>query len=55
MALPSAKNLAYRGILSGNAKCIAWRGFFCDASSTWNEIKKFTLTIKRNSSFILER
>ncbi len=54
MALPSAKNLAYRGILSGNAKCIAWRGFFCDASPTWNDAIRFSVFIKRKFNFRVE-
>lgn len=31
MALPDAENLAYRGITSDNAQCIAYRGFICGA------------------------
>lgn len=56
MALPDPENLAYRGITSGNAGCIAYRGFICDAiTQVWQEIITFTLYIKRLMSISLER
>jgi len=43
MALPKPENLAYRGITSGKAQCMAWRGFFCglDIIPNYNSVIKF--------------
>ena len=56
MALPDAENLAYRGITSGNAQCIAYRGFICGIIIiSWRDIKELTLTIKKLILFNVER
>lgn len=56
MALPNAENLAYRGQTSGNARCMAWRGFFCEpVIQSWKEIVRFSLYLTRTFKTILER
>ena len=49
MALPNSENLAYRGITTGNAQCIAYRGFICSiiVISTWNDAIRFSVNIVR--------
>ena len=49
MALPSSENLAYRGINTGNAKCIAYRGFICEEIivDLWNDAIRFSVNIVR--------
>lgn len=48
MALPDAEQLAYRGIISGNAQCMAYRGFICSIIvSGWKDAIRFTVFLKR--------
>ena len=48
MALPDPENLAYRGINTGDAGCIAYRGFICSVKEIWNKAIRVTLTIVRS-------
>ena len=48
MALPNPENLVYRGILSSNAQCIAYRGFICDiVIQLWKDTIRFSISINR--------
>lgn len=50
MALPDPEQLAYRGITSGNARCMAYRGYICDliiAGSGWRDAIRLTVFLKR--------
>ena len=56
MALPTGENLAYRGITSGNAQCIAYRGFICGVIvQTWQKVVHFTLYITRQFNISIQR
>lgn len=57
MALPDSENLAYRGITSDNAKCMAYRGFICGVDilvSGWRDAILFTVLIKRKLRNLVE-
>lgn len=57
MAMPSSENLAYRGINTGNAGCMAYRGFVCGVviqQKLWNDAIRFSTYIKRKLNFRVE-
>ena len=48
MALPDSEHLAYRGNTSGNAQCMAYRGFICGIIiSIWKDTIRLSVLIKR--------
>lgn len=54
MALPDAENLAYRGITSGDAQCIAYRGYVCGyVVQKWRDTIEFTMVIARQINKIV--
>lgn len=55
MALPDPEQLAYRGITSGNAQCMAYRGYICGIIvSGWRDAIRFTVFLKRTLQHIVE-
>lgn len=55
MASPSAKQLAYRGIVSGNAQCMAYRGMVCNlVLSLWQNSIRFTVYVSKKLRFEVE-
>lgn len=55
MALPSSKNLAYRGINTGESGCIAYRGFVCGfVAKMWKDTLRLTVLIRRKLSNVVE-
>lgn len=56
MALPNPENLAYRGITSGNAQCIAYRGFICGVVvQAWQEVVSFIVYVRRIVRIYVDR
>jgi len=46
--MPSPEQLAYRGLTSGSAQCMAYRGFICGVIvRSWHDTMKFTVQIVR--------
>lgn len=57
MAFPNPENLAYRGINTGNVKCIAYRGFIYDIIDEiegWKDVITFSVNIIRKLTFKVE-